>query len=276
MIHIAVDSVAYLSKQWLAEHNVHCFPLSYRYREKEYEEGFPGEFDEFFVAFQQNKDPIQSSQPALGAFMDVFSACTEGDDEIIYIGVSSKVSGTLQTAIMAKQQLENDRIHIVDSRMGAAPQGYLVEKAVACRNAGMTSEAIIAAVRDEIANLDLYFLVDSLEYLKRSGRIPKSIAAVGQFLGIKPLIGLKDGRLDLKGKVRGSKKAMETLLDCVPQSVDWIRVHHVLALEKAKELMELVKTQFPKANVAIAEIGPVIGGHTGPGTLGISFHKTVD
>lgn len=273
MIHIVVDSVAYLAKDYMAEHNITCVPLSYDFEGQNYVEGFPGEFDAFFEQFKKSKSFPTTSQPPMGDFLQVFDKLTENpEDEVICVTLSSGISGTFNSAKLAQAESRTDRIHVVDSTLAAALQGYLVELAVKLRREGKTAQEIVRAMEMEIPHLHIDILVDNLEYLKRGGRISKSVAAIGGMLGIKPIITFVDGKLEMKSKARGMNKALDAVFSEIPKETRWVRIHHILARDKAEEVMARVKDTFPEADVDIWELGPVVGCHVGPGTIGIAYH----
>lgn len=273
MIHIVIDSVAYLSREYVEEHNLTVVPLSYIFEGESTKEPLPGEFDAFYERLQKSKEFPTTSQPSVGNFYLVFDELTKNpEDEVICITLSSGISGTYNSALLAKKESAEDRIYVIDSTFAAAMEARLIEIAVQLRDEGKPAKEIVEAIYDEIPQLSMNLLVDNLEYLKRGGRISGSVAAVGGFLGIKPIITFVEGKLEMKDKVRGMKKAIEKSIADIPKDATWVRVHHILAKDLAEEIAQEIRTQFPEADVALWELGPVIGCHVGPGTVGIAYN----
>lgn len=271
LIHLVLDSVAYATGEWLTEHGATCVPLSYHFEGKNVPEGKPGEFADFFDRFSKSSEFPTTSQPSVGAFAEVFDALTENGDEVICITLSQKISGTYNVAMLARAQSRSEQIFVIDSTLAAAPELYLAERAHRLIQEGKTGAQIQHVLLDEIPEIGFFILVETLEYLRRGGRIGNVSAMLGNLLGIRPIITFEEGALTPFDKVRGEKKAVDQMLASIPKEARWIRVQHVLAEEKAAEILERLHKSHPEADVGSAEIGPVIGIHAGPGTVGVAF-----
>ena len=263
--------MAYATKDWLAEHGATCVPLSYHWEGANYIEGSPGELEEFFQSFKDGDTFPTTSQPSVGAFLSVFDRLTENGDGVIVITMSSKLSGTFNSAKLAQAESRSDQIRVIDSTLAAAPEMYLAELALKLIGDGKSLDEIEDALVKAIDDITFFILVDTLEYLRRGGRIGGAAAMIGNLLHIKPILKLEDGLIQQHDKVRGARRAVERSLNQIPADVRWIRVVHVLAEEKAKKVLEHLQKKYPNADVALEEIGPVIGIHVGPGTIGIAF-----
>lgn len=265
-----IDSVAYATKDWLAEHGVTCVPLSYHWEGDNYTEGFPGEFDEFYRSFQDGNTFPTTSQPSAGMFLEVFDRLTENGDEVLVITMSQKLSGTYNSAKLAQAESRSEQIRVIDSTLAAAPEIYLAELAVRMIEEGAILDMVEKAVLNAIEKIDFFILVDTLEYLRRGGRIGGAEAFLGKMLAIKPILKLADGLIQAHDKIRGANRALEKTISLIPEDATWIRVVHVLAEEKAQGVLERLQKSHPNADVQMGEIGPVIGIHVGPGTIGIA------
>lgn len=272
-IKIITDSTGYITKEYAEKENVTIVPLNYVFGEESGKEPFPGEFDRFYNKLKDTKLFPSTSQPAAGEFLDAFNkAFEEGYDEIIAILLSSKLSGTFNSAMLAKNMLEDKSITIIDSQNAAANLKFLVEDAVEMAKEGRSSEEIQSHLDSKKLGMYVYLTTETLEYLSRGGRLSAVQATVGNLLNIKPIIELKDGELKLLEKLRGKNKALSAIVDKVPDNVQKIGVCHVLDKDDAIKLKNILAEKFPQSIITIEELGPVIGAHLGPKGIGICFY----
>ncbi|HEY8361484.1 MAG TPA: DegV family protein [Tissierellaceae bacterium] len=271
-IKIVTDSTAYITKEYAERENVAIVPLNYVFGDEVGKEPFPGQFNEFYEKLKNTKLFPSTSQPSAGDFYEAFKkAFEEGYESIIAILLSSKISGTYNSAVLAKNMLDNKRIVIIDSLNAAANLKFLVEEAVNMSKNGHTIEEIENHLENMKKNMHVYFTVETLEYLSRGGRLSAVQATVGNILNIKPIIELRDGELKLLEKVRGKNKAISTIIEKVPENVKRIGICHVLDEEYAEKMKLTLQEKFPQALISVDEIGPVIGSHLGPKGIGVCF-----
>lgn len=272
-IKIITDSSSYITKEYAEREKVTIVPLNYVFGEEIGKEPFPGEFNEFYHKLSNTKLFPSTSQPAAGDFLDVFNkAFEEGYDEVIAILLSSKLSGTFNSAMLAKNMLEDKRVTIIDSLSAASNLRFLVEDAVDMAKEGKSSEEIEAHINAKKLNMHIYLTTDTLEYLSRGGRLSAVQATVGNLLNIKPIIELKDGELKLLEKLRGKNKALSAIVDKVPANVQKIGICHALDIEDAEKLKGILIEKFPNTIISVDELGPVIGAHLGTGGIGICLY----
>lgn len=272
-IKIITDSTSYISKEYAKKENITIVPLNYVFGEETGKEGSPGEFYEFFEKLETTKLFPTTSQPSAGEFLDIFNrAFEEGYDEIIAILLSSKLSGTYNSAVLAKNILENKKITIIDSQNAASNLRFLVEDAIEMVKEGKSSEEIESHINNKKMEMYVYLTTETLEYLSRGGRLSSIQSTVGNLLNIKPIIELKHGELTLLEKIRGKNKAVSAIIDKVPDDVKRIGICHILNIEEAQKLKISLEERFPKAEVSIDELGSVIGSHLGPKAIGICFY----
>lgn len=270
-VKIVTDSTAYITKTYLKENDIDCVPLSVIFEGKAENEGFPGEFEDFFETLKTSKDFPTTSQPSIQAFYDVFSRALENGQEIVAVLLSAKLSGTFNSAMAAAQMLEGGKISVIDSETAGPNLKFLVESANKLSMEGMSRDMIASAINEEKKKMGINLTVGTLEYLKRGGRLSAAQAVLGTLLNIRPIIALIDGKLEPIDKVRGKKKAIEAMISNIPAEVTKISVCQILNMEEALEVTELLKDKFPKAEVMINELGPVVGAHLGPLALGICY-----
>ncbi len=271
-IKIITDSTAYINKEYAEEEKVTIVQLNYVFGEETGKEPFPGEFYDFYERLSKTKLFPSTSQPSTGEFVNAYNeAFQEGYDEIIVVVLSSKISGTYNSAILAKNILEDRKITIIDSLSSASNLRFLVEDSVDMVKKGSTSKEIEIYLNNKKMNMDVYLTTESLEYLSRGGRLSTIQSKVGNLLNIKPIIQLKDGKLELLEKLRGKNKALQSIMSKVPEDVEKIGICHILNYDLAEKLKIQLENNFPQAIITIDELGPVIGSHLGPGAIGLCF-----
>lgn len=273
-IKLITDSTSYIKKDFAEEHDISVVGLNYTFDGIEEKEGFPGEFDEFFNKLESTKLFPTTSQPSTGEFIKEYSkAIEEGYEDIIVILLSSKLSGTYSNAVLAKNMLGDERITIIDSEQAASNLRFLVEDALKMIKSGSTKDEIVSHIEENKKKMTILLTVDTLEYLKRGGRLSSIQSVIGDVLSIKPIIVLKDGELKLLEKTRGKSKAIANMIKKIPEDVKRISICHVLNESEAFKLKESLEEKFVDAKISIDELGPVIGCHVGPKAIGICFYN---
>jgi len=270
-VRIVTDSTAYIAKDYLKDNGIHSVPLSVIFQGNASNEGFPGEFDSFYEKLKASQDFPTTSQPSIQAFYDVFKPAIDNNEEIIAIVLSAKLSGTYNSAMAAAQMCETDKISVVDSETCGPNLKVLVELANQLSIEGKTKDEIVDTINMEKKRTGINLTVGTLEYLKRGGRLSTTQAFIGTLLNIKPIIALIDGKLEPIDKVRGKGKAIEAMIANIPQEVKKINICQIQNMEEAEEVKTILQTRFPKAEISLNELGPVVGSHLGPKALGICY-----
>lgn len=272
-IKIVTDSTAYIDESFIKIHNIDVVPLTVNFEETIEDEGFPGNFSTFFCKLSKSLDFPKTSQPSIGRFAEVFRNALKDEYEIIVITMSSKLSGTFNSACTAARIVDPDKtkISVIDSLTTVANLEFLIKRAILLAKKGTSKKQITEEIEMQKKYMGIRLTVSTLEYLKRGGRLSTTEAMIGSLLNIKPIIGLIDGNLEALNKVHGKKKAMERMLEDVPQNVSHISVCHVEILEEAKRYEKLIQERFPEIKTEIREVGPVIGSHLGPEAIGICY-----
>lgn len=274
MIKIVTDSSAYLPADLVQQHDIRVVPLKVLFGEKAYRDEIDLSRQEFYRMLAEAETLPTTSQPSAGEFFDLYSELSKDDHEIISIHIGSKLSGTVSSAQSAKEMLPEARITIIDSASTAMGLGLMVLTAARAAAEGKTTAEIVAAVEKMIRAMNVVFVVDTLEYLQKGGRIGGAAALVGTLLKVKPILCLKDGRVEPLDKVRSKRKALARLLEAVEERVGpgtpmQVAVLHAQAYDEARELEQEVRARFNCTECYFAEIGPVISTHTGPGVVGL-------
>lgn len=271
-IKIITDSTSYFDKSVAEKEGITIVPLNYVFDNETYVEGFKGEFDEFFQKLRDTNLFPTTSQPSVGMFKEAFEEALKEYDEIIAITISSKLSGTYNSAMLAKNLLPESKITVIDSLTSATNLRFLAEDAVQMAKEGKTSEEITAHIETKKEKMVILITTATLEYLSRGGRLSSVQATLGNLLNIKPIIELVDGELKLVEKVRGANKALANMYDRIPENVQRISVCHILNLDGAEDVKKHLETKFPNIEITVDELGPVLGSHLGPKTIGILFY----
>lgn len=270
-IKIVTDSTAYIDKPFAEKHQIEIVPLSVNFEGEVSNEGFPGEFKPFFDRLAKSSSFPTTSQPSVGAFKAVYDQALLEDNEIIVLTISSKLSGTYNSAVTAASLVNSSNISVIDSLSTAANLKVLVQEALRLIEQGKSRIEIVDELEKQKKNMGIRLTVGTLEYLKKGGRLSNTGALIGSLLNIKPIIALVDGKLEPVAKVRGRKKAIETLIEGIPADVKVINLAHIDAMDEALEIKAHLIEKFGLENIEINELGPVVGAHLGPKALGILF-----
>lgn len=268
-VQIVIDSTAYFSEEYIKENNIEMVSLSVELDGHTDKEGLPETFNNFYENLINSKNFPKTSQPPVGEFIEAYERAFERGDEILAITFSSKLSGTYNSACMAAEMTDKEKITVIDSQTAVGNYRKIVDTAVQMSKSGSNKEKIIEEINKIKQNMSINLTVDTLEYLKRGGRLTNAQAIVGALLNIKPIIGLIDGELIATEKVRGKKKAIDFMISVIPEEAKSISIEHVQNIEESESIKEKIQEKFKNIEITIHEIGPVIGSHLGPKAIGI-------
>lgn len=276
---ILTDSTADLPESWALENDVQILGLTIQLDGTTYETvGDKKLTSEQLLSKMEAGSQPTTSQINVGQFEDIFRGYAEIGMPVLYIAFASVLSGTYQSAVMARDMVLEDFpeavIRIIDTKAASMGEGILVMKAVEAKAAGQSLEQVVALIKSLVPKVKTYFLVDDLNHLMRGGRISKTAALMGSLVNIKPVIAVKgDGRLDSVAKVRGKKKAQTEVVRMTLEDIADLRVVIAYAGADSQEVAQVLKNQLLASEqvneVLILPLGPVISTHTGPGTLGL-------
>lgn len=276
------DSDSDLPWQYAREKNIPVVQMPYNINNQEYfdDNGKSGDQKDFYQKMRNGATPVTSLLPT-AAYLEYFEPVLEKSD-LLFVAFSSKMSATFLNVIEAREELVKKypqrRFIVVDTLSISFPMALLVKQAYALYEKGAGIEEVEAWLLSNRSRAQVFVTVDDLVYLRRGGRISSTSAMVGSMLNIKPILTLtKNGKLEPLTKVQGAKKAMKFIVESTcaniedPQGQE-IMVFHGDALKEAEVLKAMLQTKIPQAdNISIHLIGPVIGSHAGPGTLGVCF-----
>jgi len=275
-IKIVTDSSADLPAELVQELGITVVPLYVRFGEEVYRDRVDITEDEFYQRLLH--DPVHPStiQPTPQDFVDVYQKLSPEADGIVSIHISGKLSGTCNSALRGKELVEKAcPIEVVDSQMTTMALGLLAIVAATAAKGGEGLDKVVAEVKGTIPNMHFLALFDTLKYLLLGGRIGKAKALLGSVLKVKPLITLKDGEVVPAGQARSRSKGIERLLDFVKnaKNIQDLAVVYNTTPEEAQVLAERIGSIFPKEQIRLAKIGPMLGVHTGPGALIVALRE---
>ena len=275
---VVMDSTGYLTPDILEANDIRIVTLNVNIGEETFPEVELSNKD-LFYKLSKISGSSTTSQPSVGSFLKVYQdLISSGYEEIISIHLSKNISGTLSSGQMAKDLIPESKIQLFDSGSSALGLGFLAWAAGDLANQGLRVSEIISQLPLLKEKIELYFIVDTLEYLQRGGRIGGAAALLGTLLQIKPILHFNsEGVIDVFEKVRSKGRAWQrvfTELERALQSGNThrIAVIHVGIPEEASAIAEKLGKDFPGHDIRVFEAGPVIATHVGPGALGLSFH----
>jgi DegV family protein with EDD domain len=273
---VSTDSTSYLPRTLAAEHSVHQVSLYVGWGGDPSRELDMQDFASFYERLRDDSELPSTSQPSIGDFLAVWEPLLDDGYDVVSIHLAGGISGTFEAARQAHQMLAErglgGRIEVIDGETAAGGTGLLVLAACAAARSGADKGAVAARVREARAVLKIWFCLDTLEYLKRGGRIGKAQAWIGGTLRIKPILSLEYEIVPVE-RVRTAGRAFERMVSYAQQLHDsgadgWV-VQHIQAPEQSQRLIERCLEIFDSEPVFTSEVGPVIGTYTGPGLIGV-------
>ncbi|MYB75613.1 MAG: DegV family protein [Chloroflexi bacterium] len=272
-IRIVTDSVADLPTSVAQAHDISVVPLYVVIDGKTYRDGVDIDADEFYARLVKAQSLPTTSQPTVADFQEVYQRLLDEGHSIVSVHVSSKLSGTLNSATQAKASLGNtERIQIVDSQLAGGAQGLLALNASRWAGEMTARHELAARVRDSIGNNHGFVLVDTLKYLEKGGRIGKAQAFLGSVLNFKPIITIRDGEAHPLERPRSRRRAHARIVDYVHRlaPISHIQVSYSTGRENALRIGASLADLVPPENFVHSRFGPVLGTHLGPNTIGVA------
>lgn len=279
-IKIITDSTCDLSKSLVKKYDIEVVPLTVNFGEEGFRDGLDISSEEFFKRLRLSEELPFTSQVNPAHFEEVFKTLLDTEDHLVGIFISSTFSGTYNSAVIARNEFSEelqDRIHLFDSRTSTMALGLIAIEAAKCAIATDEIKSVCARVDYAIAHSKIIFMLDTLEYLSRGGRISSSQAMIGNLLNVKPILTINEAAEIVKvDKVRGKKKGLRWIVDYIlDQGINLKEVPVALGHGDELENLNLLKGQFGHAYVdgsgVESCIGAVIGTHLGPGCVGIAY-----
>ena len=286
-IAIVTDSTAYLPPELVAQYGIHVIPVYVHFGEETFRDGVDLSTAAFYEKLKRADALPTTSQPSVGDFLALYRRLGREAEAIVSIHISSGLSGTVASALAARQTLLEEaaergdsppEVHVVDSLFTSAALGLLVTAAARLAAATSSAPVVVQATEDLLSHLTLIFCVDTLEYLHKGGRIGGASALLGTLIQIKPILHLIGGRIDVLEKVRTAQKAKRRLLGIMEERMGTEATVHAAIVhadvpDEAEKLKQEVASYFDCAELFICEFSPTIATHVGPGTVGLAFYQ---
>lgn len=280
-VKIVVDSTADIPHAMAAELDITVVPLNVHFGDRVFLDWVDLKPEQFYQTLETSKEHPRTSQPSPGDFAAVFEKLTQDGSAAVAIVISSNLSGTYQSAVLGQAMAEGRRVEVVDSRAASMQCGFIALAAARAAKAGKSLDEVVAVARSLVGKTHVYFAVDTLEYLARNGRIGKAQALLGSLLSIKPLLKVDpEGFVAPLEKVRGERKVIPRLVELMAENLEPGKTTHVCVVHaKCPDKAEELKTAIVSAHridgeLIVTDLGPVIGTHAGPGTVGLVYYQS--
>ncbi len=276
-IALVTDSTAYMPRDLVAQYGITVVPNVVTWGTKTYRDGIDIQSAEYFERLKT--DPVQptTAVSSVGEFRDGYARAADLAPVVLGIHISAKLSGTFNAAEQGRAMLPDKNITILDSNATAMALGFVVLAAARAAEAGQSAEQVIAAAKAAIPRVGLVFTVETLEYLRRGGRIGGAQAFLGGLLDMKPILELRDARVEPVERMRTKKKAIDRVLDLIAEKVAGkgavhLATIHAAAPQEAANLLAAAKQRLNAVEGIMAEASPTVATHTGPGTVGLAYY----
>ena len=270
-VRIVTDSSADLPRELVEQLGIVVVPLTVRFGDEEFVDGYDLSPREFWSRCSRSAVLPETAAPLPGLFAETYEKlAAEGADEIVSLHISAKLSGTIQSAETARLEVDVP-VTTFDTASVSAGQGVLVRVAARMAASGCPATEVLATLEAKRGRLELHACLDTLEYLRKGGRIGGARALLGSMLGVKPLITMESGAVTAEGRVRTRGKALVSLVECMKTHapVEGVAVMHGSAPD-LEEFLEMLEPQT-MGDVVVSEVGAVVGTHVGPGAIGVAY-----
>jgi DegV family protein with EDD domain len=275
---IVTDSTAYIPDELLKKYFISVVPQIIIWGDETYQDGVDIQPDQFYRKLSTAKTMPTTSQVAIVTVKAAFEKLLEAGYDVLGIFISTKLSGTMQSAIHAQEMLSKaaEKIVVLDSNSTAMAMGFHVLTATRAAQAGASLSECQKLAEEARKHTGVYFVVDTLEFLRRGGRIGGAAAMLGSALNLKPLLELRDGRIESVEKVRTKGKAINRMIELVGEQVAGrtpvrLATLHANAEDEARSALEAAASQLNPVEQILAAVSPAIGTHAGPGTVGLAY-----
>ncbi|EPY2275752.1 DegV family protein [Clostridium sporogenes] len=272
-IKIITDSTADLPKDIIQKYNIEVIPLFVSFGDKVYKDGIDIKLGQLFAKIEKENVFPQTSQVNPQRFYEHYNKYIDKGYSILSIHLSSKMSGTYQSACLAKDMLDSDNITIIDSNNVTSGLGLLVIKACKLRDEGLSMEGIVKGVKETIPHIKSVLAFETLDYLVKGGRLSKTAGFIGNVLGIKPILAVENGEMVVKDKVRGSKKAIRAIFEYIDKLGLKQGEPCILLHVENKDILGTLRENLNRDETDFIEcmVGCVVGIYAGPRACGIFF-----
>jgi DegV family protein with EDD domain len=277
---VLTDSTAYIPANLILKHGIRVVPLTLIWGNETFRDGVDIQPAEFYARLKTAKVMPSTSQTTPDEFRKVFAPLVEAGNSILTILLSSKLSATVNSALQARESFPGAKIEVIDTHSTAMAMGFCALTAARAVQGGADLAEAAQAARQAVEGCGVVFVVDTLEFLHRGGRIGGAKRFLGTALNLKPILELQEGKVEALESVRTKGKATERMLDIIENRIGGRRplrigTLHAAAETEAQALLEEAKARFQPDEAVCSEVSPVIGTHAGPGTIGVAYSTGV-
>ena len=277
-IAIVTDSTAYIPPNLVQKHNLTVTPQVLIWGEETFQDGVDIQPDEFYARLKTDKVMPTTSQVSIATMKSTFENLIERGYDVLAILLSAKLSGTIQSAVQAKEMMEKsgEKVTFIDSRSTAMALGFQVLAVARAVDDGANLKEAVALAEKAREHTGVYFAVDTLEFLHRGGRIGGAKRFLGTALNVKPVLAVLDGHVEAVEQIRTKKKAIDRVFELVAEQTKGktpihVATLHAAAEEEAKALLERASKELDATESILTTVSPVVGTHAGPGTVGLAY-----
>jgi len=277
-IAVVTDSTADLPSRFIKEYDINVIPLKVRLDGQEYEDGIDISREEFLTKLEESEQVPTTSQPPIGKFLDLYKSLAKEYDQILSLHFSEKLSGTIKTAYLASNMLEDIDIKVIDSETVTVPLGVMVVEVAKAVKAGKDVDELINLIAQLKESIKIYFTIDDLTYLERGGRIGKATAFIGNLFNVKPMLTIAEGEITPYKKLRGEKRLYKEFMRLAKEELEGNTGNKLVIiygkyLDKANQLKEMLTQEFEWEEIDMIQFGSVVGAHVGPTPFGMIIYK---
>ena len=281
-VRLVTDSTCDLPRELAERWDIKVIPCNVHFGDEVYKDGIDIGPDEFYRRLVSSPRLPTTAQPSVKGFLDVYKPLLDAGQDVVSVHLSAKFSGTLNSASQARESLNSaqeaeaqgpGRIEIIDSQMTSMGLGLITLAAAQLAKEGASCDQVVEGIRSSVSRTHCYFLLDTLVYLQKGGRIGKASAFLGSLLSIKPILMVKDGEAHPVARVRTRERGLQRLEEIMRglAPANRLSILHTTAPEEAQILKERLGGLAPEGEVIAARFGPVVGTYLGPGALGVSL-----
>lgn len=276
-IAIVSDSSAYIPKELVIKYNLTIVPLTVNWLGKSYRDGVDLEANDFYKQMAESTEMATTSQVTTGAFLEVFKKLLDEGKDVLYLGISKGLSATTDSALAAKKELgDPENLIVWNTNLVSMALTLMVLEVAKAAEKGASLQECFELAQDAYPRIGVYFTVNSLEYLHRGGRINSAKRLLGSVLDLKPIMMIRDGKIELVESVRSQKKALLRMVDLIEKDIAGrspVRIgpFHALAYDEMIAMEKIAVEKLHPIEVIRSEVSPVIGSHVGPGTVSMAY-----
>jgi len=276
-VKIVSDSSAYIPQEFIERYNLSILPLTVNWQGKSLYDGVDIQANDFYQQLASSKEMATTSQVTVGQFLEVFSKLLEEGKDVFYMGISKGLSATVDSALQAKKELgDPENLVVMDTRLVSMALTLMVLEVAKAAQNGASLQECQQIADDVYPRIGVYFTVNSLEYLHRGGRINTAKRLLGSALDLKPIMEIRDGKIELVESVRSQKKALNRMIELIERDIDGrtpVRIgpFHALAFDEMVAMEEAAVERLHPVEIIRSEVSPVIGSHVGPGTVSMAY-----